>query len=142
MRGIVLSEEHGVNPSLEQCFVCLKDVGVVLFGKLRGDQEAPRRVCLDGSPCSECEGYMKMGVILISVRAPSPGEDVDESNPYRTGGWVVVKDQAVKRLELPAELEERILAQRMAFIPDDAWYMLGLPPLHAEGEQKEEATEK
>ncbi len=67
--GLRVSEKHGVNPAVEQCFTCMKDVGVVLFGKLKGDVEAPLKVCLghDSEPCYECKKYMKMGIILISV---------------------------------------------------------------------------
>lgn len=28
MGGIRVSKKHGVNPSLEQCFICMKEVGV------------------------------------------------------------------------------------------------------------------
>ena len=117
-----LSENHGVNPSVEQCFVCMKDKGVVLFGKLKGDVEAPRTVCLDSEPCDECKKHMDMGIILISVRDGEEG-----GNPYRTGGWVVVREEFVERVFNPPELVEHVLKKRMAFMPDEAWNMLGLP---------------
>lgn len=127
MSNIRLSEKHGVNPSLEQCFVCMKDVGVVLFGKLKGDAEAPGRVCLgpNSEPCDECKGFMEQGVILISVRKGESG-----NNPYRTGGWCVVKDEAITRWGMSPELEESILKRRMAFIDDETWNMIGLPREH------------
>lgn len=65
--SIVLSPKHGVNPSLMQCFFCMGASGVALLGKLSGDEEAPRMICLDYQPCSECEEHMKNGVILVSV---------------------------------------------------------------------------
>jgi hypothetical protein len=125
-KSIRLSEKHGVNPSVEQCFVCLKDVGVVLFGRLEGDAEAPRKVCLGPSsePCDECKKLMKQGVILISV---DEAKTEDMQNPWRTGGWCVVKDDFIKRVFNPPELVEHVLARRMAFMPDDAWDALGLP---------------
>ena len=125
-RGIRVSEKHGVNPSLEQCFVCCKDVGVVLFGKLKGDAEAPRRVCLgpNSEPCDECKGYMEQGVILISV---DEARSDDRQNPWRTGGWCVVRDEFVTRVFEPGELVEQVLKQRVAFMPDEAWDILGLP---------------
>lgn len=123
--SIQLSPQYGVNPALEQCFVCMKDVGVVLFGRLRDDAEAPRKVCLPGrEPCDECKGYMEQGVILISV---DESKTDDPQNPWRSGGWIVVRDAAIKRLISNAELRDHILKKRVAFIPDQAWDALGFP---------------
>jgi hypothetical protein len=120
-----LSPEHGLNPSLEQCFVCMKDVRVILFGRMKGDAEAPRRVCLDKEPCADCKKWMEQGVVLISVDEEKSKGDMQ--NPYRTGGWIVVRDDFIERVVQPEELRKAILKKRMAFIPDEAWDMLGLP---------------
>lgn len=56
--GIILSEKHGLNPSLEVCLACRKDIGIVMFGKLKDDIEAPKKVCL-GHLCNECENKFK-----------------------------------------------------------------------------------
>lgn len=133
--SIRLSEKHGVNPSVEQCFVCLKDVGVVLFGKINAgrharpadrDPQAPHKVCFghNSEPCAECKKHMEMGVILISV---DEAKTDDERNPYRTGGWCVVNEDFIKRVFQPDELVEHVLKRRMAFMPDEAWDMIGLP---------------
>lgn len=123
--GIRLSEKHGVNPALEQCFVCMKDVGVVLFGQLKGDAEAPRRVCLDKAPCDECKKLMELGIILISVDEKK--SEGNMQNPWRTGGWVVIKEEAVRRIFEDAPILDQILDKRMAFISDEAWDTIGLP---------------
>lgn len=143
--SIQLSEEHGVNPSLEQCFVCGESKGVVLFGQISNkraealndaglstgwssrdnDHAAPRQVCMDQEPCNECKKHMKMGIILISVDEEKSGKDMQ--NPYRTGGWVVVTEDFIKRTFNPPELVEDVLKRRMAFMPDEAWDMIGLP---------------
>ena len=115
-----LSEKHGVNPAVEQCFVCLEDFGVILFGEMKGDVKAPHRVCT-GNVCETCQEHMKQGIVLISVR---PGSD--RTNPYRTGGWCVVREEMVKRAFDEASATE-VLAQRLAFIEDEAWDKLGLP---------------
>lgn len=124
--GLRLSRKHGVNPSVEQCFYCLKDVGVVLFGEMKRDAEAPRKVCLgpDSDPCTECLGHMEKGIILISA---DEDKTTDEQNPWRSGGWVVVKEDVVKRLNLSQAHEEQILNKRAAFLTDETWEMLGLP---------------
>ena len=51
MSGIRISKKYGVNPSVETCVVCGKDMSVVLFGTSYKDAngktaEAPRQVCL------------------------------------------------------------------------------------------------
>lgn len=120
--SIRVSKKHGVNPSLLQCFYCIKDVGVALMGKLPGDKEAPRRVCADKEPCDECKKHMEAGIILISVR-----EDDATMNPYRTGGWVVLREDAVRRIVQPVELAQHICWVRFAFVTDEAWATLGLP---------------
>lgn len=121
---VLLSPKHGVNPSLEQCFVCLKTKGVVLFGRLRGDAEAPRQVCLDQEPCAECKKLMKKGIVLISVNMQLTK---DQRDPYRSGGWVVVRPAFIKRTIQPEEMVKDICKRRMAFVPDEVWDQLGLP---------------
>jgi hypothetical protein len=123
--GIRLSEKHGVYPGLEQCFVCMKDVGVVLFGQMRGDAEAPRRVCLGKEPCDECKKLMELGVIFISVDEKKSKGDMQ--NPWRTGGWCVVKEEAVRRMFEDGPILDSVLKYRMAFIEDEAWDKIGLP---------------
>ena len=55
MAGIYMSEAHGVNPSMEVCFWCGKNKGVVLFGKLKGDKKAPRECAFNYEPCDKCK---------------------------------------------------------------------------------------
>lgn len=121
---ILLSKKYGVNPSLMTCFYCGEDSGIALFGHLPNDAEAPFRAgVIDNVPCSKCKEYMKQGIILISVRNGESGK-----NPYRTGGWLVLKEEALSQMGIqPQELLDSILKRRVAFIPDDTWAMLGLP---------------
>lgn len=56
--SIILSEKHGVNPSIEVCFLCQKDMGIIMFGKLKDDAEAPRQVCM-GRLCEDCLQKLK-----------------------------------------------------------------------------------
>jgi hypothetical protein len=122
-RGVKLSPKHGVNPMVTQCFFCLEDSGVALLGRLPGDAEAPRHGCIDRTPCSRCEDLMRQGVILVSTRDVDDGKE----NPYRTGGWVVVRDEAIRRIVQPSELADRIIEMRFAFVPDTTWDAIGLP---------------
>ena len=34
--NIKLSDKHGVNPSINHCFICNKDINIVLFGYIKG----------------------------------------------------------------------------------------------------------
>lgn len=123
MKGIRLSRKHGVNPSLLQCFGCLKEYGVALVGALPGDQEAPR-IMRTGEMCDVCLGYMKKGVILISV---DESKTTDQKNPHRSGGWVVVTDDAIRRVIQNHEMRDFVLKRRLAFVPDEVWDLIGLP---------------
>jgi hypothetical protein len=125
--SIRLSPKHGVNPSLALCYLCQEETGdIILPGKLPDDAEAPRRAVWTREPCDKCKGWMDQGCIFISVRDGEP----DHVNPYRTGGWVVLKTEAVERMRevvKPESLIDHILQARVAFLEDATWNALGLP---------------
>ena len=110
MSSIKISEKHGVNPSLDVCFWCGKDKGVALFGRMKGDAEAPRRAVTSYDPCDECEEKFGFGVALVEV-AEYPREEgmppIDKSRGfYPTGRWLVMKKDAADRL-FNLEIEKR-----------------------------------
>ena len=141
---IELSPKYGVNPTIPLCFYCNGPKNEVrLLGRIRSkdlgkdqDIEAPRAAVWDQQPCDRCREHMKQGIILISVR----DTDIGTSNPYRTGGWAVVKEEAIRRMfgqvEEGKPLLETMLKWRVAFVPDEAWDLLELP----RGEGKPEAA--
>jgi hypothetical protein len=132
--SILLDKEHGVNPAMYNCFYCNETAGIILPG---ANTKAFREVGLaDGSgkmntnigvmdmqPCPKCEGYMEQGVILVSCK----NEDAGSDNPYRTGGWIVVRDEFIERNIKPKELSESIIKRRFCFVPDEAWDLMGFP---------------
>jgi hypothetical protein len=121
--SIRLSPTHGLNPVIPRCFFCGERKNeVVLPGLLEGDVEAPRDAVWDHTPCDQCQQYMREGIIVISVRDGESGD-----NPYRTGGWCVLTEAAVRRLIQPASLVDAIVKKRVAFVPDQVWDLLGLP---------------
>ena len=92
--GIIVSEKHGVNPSITHCECCGKEIGLALFGKLKGDVEAPRHVYMGF--CDECQGVIDQGgVMVIEVRDGESGP-----NPYRTGRLVGCSQQFKERMEI------------------------------------------
>ena len=63
----------------------------------------------------ECAGYMKQGVIVIVVKDGEKGD-----NPYRTGGFFVIKEEAAKGM-FPSIGDSRVM-----FIEETAAKMVGL----------------
>jgi len=132
--GIPLHSAHGLNPALFNCYLCGEEMGILIPGartqkfKEAGlcdpDGKMHRSIgCIDRNPCDKCKEYMKMGIIVISVKDGESGD-----NPYRTGGWCVVKDRVFKEImdaEDPVFIS--IMKRRVAFIEDKVWEMIGLP---------------
>lgn len=120
-RGIRVSEKHGVNPSIAVCWYCGDDTGeLILPDKLAGDAESPRRAVWHKEPCPKCQDHMRQGVILIGVnREPRKGEE-----PDRSGHFLVVREEWVRRSITSPELVVDILRKRMAFIPAELARMM------------------
>ena len=112
-----LSKSHGVNPSVELCFFCGKEKGLVLAGRMPGDAEAPREAVWTMEPCDECEGHMQLGIILIEVRDGEAGK-----NPYRTGNFYVVTEEAFQRI---FNMDD-VLEKRFCWIPESISKAVGL----------------
>ena len=107
-KGITLSEKHGVNPSITHCECCGKETGIALFGRLKGDQEAPKDVY--AGLCEDCEKVIKQGgVLVIEVRDGEKGPD-----PYRTGRIVGCTKDFKERFEIESNIvymEESMFSQ-------------------------------
>ena len=102
--GIRLSEKHGVNPSVEKCFWCGESIGVVLFGKLKGDAEAPREVVTGYDPCDKCKEIISKGCWCVevdsspTVRGRRPIQKQGDQELYPTGRFHVLKHEAAARI--------------------------------------------
>ena len=96
--GITLSKEHGINSSVDTCFICGKETSLVLFGASYKDEngktaEAPRTVCT-GELCEDCQKVIdEGGIFFIAVKDGERGK-----NPYRTGQIGALKEEAVQRM--------------------------------------------
>jgi hypothetical protein len=122
--SIRISKQHGVNPSLVQCFYCGEDYGVALLGALPGDKPAPHRGVWNYEPCPKCADFMKMGVLCIGV---DESKTDDPKNPYRDGNFCVVTTEAIARIVQPPTLVDEILRRRVTFIDGETWMKIGLP---------------
>ena len=116
-----MTDKHYVGMSI--CFLCGEPKAVLLDRRLKNS--LVRSAVYDQEPCDKCKKHMKQGIILISADPDSP----DQKNPYRTGGFVVVKEEAIVRILGPGEFLDSVLKERVAFVPDDIWKFLGLPEI-------------
>ena len=93
--SITLSPKHGVNPSVTHCECCGKEIGLALFGRLKGDAEAPRDVAM--GLCDDCKKVIDaQGLMIIEVRDGESGK-----NPYRTGRLVGIPKRECSRTLIP-----------------------------------------
>lgn len=133
--SIPISEKYGVNPCIPLCWFCNEPKNeVILAGRLPGDVEAPRHAVWDRRPCDNCQKCMRLGIICISVREE---KNADKENPYRTGGWCVLTEEAFRRvfegLRASPEIVEDSCKKRCCFLSDKVWDLIGLPRGRVEG---------
>lgn len=119
-KSIRLSQKHGVNPTIPLCFWCGQEKNeIALLGRLKGDAEAPRNLCLDYEPCDTCKKNMASGVTLMeAVHTPlHEGMPAIQKDCYPTGRWLVLKREAAKRM-FNVEVKDK------AFLDPEAFDML------------------
>lgn len=116
-----------MNPTIPLCYWCGEQKGEVALLGAALKEQAPMHMVLDRVPCEKCQGYLKEGIMFVSVRNGESGD-----NPYRTGKLCVIKEEAVRRFVQPHELLEEVLRKRICFIDDSAWAKLGLPDKEGE----------
>ena len=113
--SIKVSEKHGVNPSMDVCFWCGEEKGIVLFGKLKGDKEAPRQVCTNYEPCDICRERMESGITLIVASKIPNGNPEIQQGLYPNGQWFVVTENFITN-NLAPEIASEVLSKRKCFI--------------------------
>jgi len=77
--------------------------------------------------CPKCHKKLGMG---------GPPQVISADALYRTGGFCVLKEDAVRRMIETPELCEEICRMRVAFVPDVAWDMMGLPRYGDEAQEE------
>lgn len=111
---------------LTKCYVCGEDSDILLSRRGLISKEAIDRFesmhgkVVTKEPCSKCQDYIKQGIILISVKDGESGD-----NPYRTGGWAVVKQEAAEKIFNGIDFNK----QRICFVEDEVWNRVGLGKL-------------
>lgn len=118
--------------ALTKCYFCQKDDQIILNTRLTPEcassVEAMNGKTLNLEPCRECAGYMEQGIILITIDPAKSGAGWEKAalpNPYRTGGWFVLREAAVARM-FTGEALAFALKHRWIFIKHAAAVSLGL----------------
>ena len=99
--GITLSPKYGLNPSMEICTWCGKSLGIILYGMLEDDKEAPKEVCL-GHLCEDCiKEFQETNKVLFF--------EINDSGEL-TGKYIVME-----RKDLPENVLEDLGDSVVAF---------------------------
>ena len=119
--------------ALTNCYFCGKGSEIVLNTRFTKRAAAAVKqlhgTVIDMDPCNECKEHMKAGIVLITIDATKSEQGWEEDNipnPYRTGGFFVVKEEAVERLFNHARALEFAKKHRWLFIEHDAAMQVGL----------------
>lgn len=119
-----LSQKHGVNPCMSECYICGEVKEIVLTGLAgermaremgNADGEMPRQAVFSVDPCDKCK---EMGIAFIEMT--HEGRD---ARP--TGRRCLLKEEAVHRMLEPGSLLDQILAKRATFLAPEAWDKMG-----------------
>lgn len=94
--SINLSPKYGVNPSVLHCFICGKETGLALLGKLKDDAEAPHDISNPNEICDDCKKALQEGKFILEVE-----DNSKENNPKRTGRYVCIKKEALPDITSP-----------------------------------------
>lgn len=132
--------------ALTRCYFCCQGneivVNTLLIERAAAEVKKLHDKVINMQPCPKCEELMKKGVILLTFdeSKSSPGwEKARMPNPYRTGGFFVVKDSLVERAFDHPEAVKFALEKRWLFIQHEVAVQLGLFRLaeerKAEGKQ-------
>jgi hypothetical protein len=118
--------------ALTKCYFCNEDSDILLNRRLNHKskfiQEAHGKI-VSMDPCAKCAALMKQGIILITIddkKSDSGWAHEKLPNPYRTGGWFVIRDEAIQRMIRQPELFLWAQKHRFMFIEHEAAERMGL----------------
>lgn len=136
----------------EPCDKCKEymQLGIILISVRDGEE------CVREHECRQCHTKWEAPVTASKATPNISGEPTpfcpkcgsrgvnssphkESSNPYRTGGWVVVTEDYVKRI-MDDETAHTLLHTRTAFVPDHVWEALHLPRCAAKKDGTDAAT--
>ncbi len=110
--SIRLHPQHGVNPTLPVCFWCGKETGEVALLGAAYKEQAPMHMVLNVEPCEKCRANMALGITIAEAhRRPHPN-CAQEGDVWLTGRWIVLKEEAFRRIIQPGPLLDDVLKKR------------------------------
>jgi len=128
--------------ALTKCYYCLESDKILLAIKYNSKGEplkdlAPLHGCVvDMEPCSKCADWMKKGIILIGIDGSKsdPGWHIPPVSktegwmptPHRTGHFVVITEEAIKRAFKGERELQFAMTNRFMFIEHEAMVLTGL----------------
>lgn len=100
MSSIRLHREHGLNPTISQCYWCGSDKNEILLLGASYKGEAPRYMVANYEPCDVCKNGMAQGVTLMeAVKKPTfKNQQEMQEGVYPTGRWCVITTEAFARI--------------------------------------------
>lgn len=119
---------------MTNCWICGEGAEIMIDMKLR--QILNKNMgSTPNTVCSDCESKSKDNdaIWLISIKDDEkPPESNDEIwNPYRTGGLVLIKKEAIRRMFAADEFDKSILESVNRnvyfYLSDEQWKIFGLP---------------
>ena len=135
--------------ALAKCFYCLEDGDLLLHQHFKDISEIHGKV-IHMEPCAKCKEYMQQGIIFITIdsaksdpnwhvappdsnrpRVDRFGREIPGSsrgfipNPFRTGGFAVVREEDVRRFTAEPMLST-VLKHRWTFIEHEVAVHIGL----------------
>lgn len=119
--------------ALTRCYYCGAGNEIVLntvLTKAAADTvKAMHHRVVSTEPCPECKEWMKSGIILITFDKTKSDKDWEKAkvpNPFRTGGFFVVKEDFVERVFEHPEAVAFAKKHRWLFIEHEAAKQVGL----------------
>ena len=112
--------EGGSYVGMSNCYLCNKPKEILLDRRLKNS--LPQSAIYNKEPCDKCKKYMETGIIFIGVK----DNEQNHENPYRTGEWCVLKEEAVKSMPMNDELKTSILKMRVAFVEQEVLKRFGI----------------
>lgn len=129
--------------ALTKCYYCGKDSDILMNRKLTKNLakqvESMNGMVVSMAPCQQCEKYMEQGIILLTIDSnksdkdwhtrPSnkPNNELWIPNPYRTGGFVVVREEAIgSMLGEDSPIFKQAKERRFMFIEHETAVAIGL----------------
>lgn len=146
--------------ALTKCFYCGEDDRILLATKYHHTKDGMQPVkdlqplhnkIIDMEPCRKCADWMEQGIILLGIdsaksepnwnKPPAPNAITGKQehwlpNPWRSGTFSVVKEEAFRRMVPDKAMQEFALKRRFMFMEEEAMVMMGIIP--AEGEKPDE----